>query len=100
LDIFYAATYIKIGNGSKTSFLVARWVQRRYPKETAPLIFAISKRKFCKVNQAMEDNVWVGKVVLGENFSLEHWTQYVELCASLQEVQLDENADDGISCQW
>jgi hypothetical protein len=48
----------------------------------------------------MEDNVWVGKVVLGENFSLEHLVQYVELCASLQEVQLDENADDGISCQW
>jgi hypothetical protein len=69
----------------------------RKHKDIAPLIFAISKRKTWKVNQALEDNVWVGKVTLGEIFSLKHLTQFMELWAALQNVQLQASTEDRIT---
>jgi hypothetical protein len=43
IDIFYAATKINNGNGRKTPFWDAPWLDGRKPKEFAPLIFVISK---------------------------------------------------------
>jgi hypothetical protein len=45
MDIFYAATTISIGNGRKTPFWDAPWLDGRKPKGIAPLIYASSQRK-------------------------------------------------------
>lgn len=39
LNIFYAPTIITIGNGAKTPFVEAPWVQDKKPKDIALLIF-------------------------------------------------------------
>jgi hypothetical protein len=97
MDIFYAATKITIGNGCKTSFWDAPLLEGRKPKEIAPLTFACSKRKFWKVNIAMEANAWVGKIILDENFTIDHLFQFINLWAKLQEVHLIEEIEDTIS---
>jgi hypothetical protein len=45
MQIFYAATSITIGNGMKTPFWHAPWLNGRSPKDIAPTIFESSKRK-------------------------------------------------------
>jgi hypothetical protein len=97
MNIFYAATEITLGNGLKAPFWEAPWLQGRKPKEIAPLIFAISGRKTWKVAQAMKDNAWVGMIKLDGNFTMDHFNQFVELWNLLQEVHIDENAEDEIT---
>jgi hypothetical protein len=96
MKIFYAVTQITVGSGHKTPFWEAPWLHGRKPKDLAPLIFAISKRKSWKVNQAMKDNAWVGKFKLDDGFSLQHLHQFVQLWVALQNVQLHENVEDDI----
>ena len=72
MDIFYAATSITIGNGCKTPFWHAPWLEGRKPKDIAPLIFDISIRKKWKVAQALKDNAWIGKIKLGNDFTIDH----------------------------
>jgi hypothetical protein len=45
----------------------------------------------------LKDNAWVGKVDLGEIFSMEHLTQFVELWVSIQNVHPADNMDEDIS---
>lgn len=97
MNIFYAATSIKIGNGGKTPFWHAPWLQGRKPIKIAPLIFDLSKRKQWSVKLAMDDNAWIRSVRLVENFSMEHLTQFVNLWVLLLEVELDPNVEDYIT---
>jgi hypothetical protein len=82
MEVFYAATQIIIGNGCKTPF----WEAPSLMGESLRILclsFSPFQKKAWKVNQAMKDNAWVGKVTIGDNFSLEHLTQFVELWVTL-----------------
>jgi hypothetical protein len=59
----------------KELFWETPWLHGQKPKDIAPLIYAISTRKIWKVCQPMRANAWVGKVVLGESFSLRHLSE-------------------------
>jgi hypothetical protein len=45
MNIFFAATTITLGNGKKTPFWFAPWLNGRAPKDVAPKIFEATKRK-------------------------------------------------------
>jgi hypothetical protein len=45
MELFYTATIITVGNGMKTPFWHAPWLEGKRPIDIAPLIFASSKRK-------------------------------------------------------
>jgi hypothetical protein len=49
MAIFYAATTITVGNGAKTPFWHAPWIDGHAPIDISPLIFESSKRKKCTV---------------------------------------------------
>jgi hypothetical protein len=59
IDLFLAATNVTIGNGKKALFWDASWINGMRPKDIAPLIFDLSKRKKCTIAKALEDNFWV-----------------------------------------
>jgi hypothetical protein len=65
MNIFYAATSITVGNGRKTPFWHAPWLEGRKPIDIAPLIYACSTRKNWTVCQALSNNAWAKKVTLG-----------------------------------
>jgi hypothetical protein len=67
------------GNGKKTPFWHAPWLEGRKPIEIAPLIYASSKRKNWKVSQVVNEDAWVGKIDLGRPFTMEHFSQFFEL---------------------
>jgi hypothetical protein len=87
MDIFYAATTITLGNGKKTPFWHAPWLDGRKPKDIAPLIFEASKRKNWPVFQALDDNAWIRKVCLEQLLMINH---------IIQDVNLVANRDDDI----
>jgi hypothetical protein len=68
-----------VGNGAKNTFWNEPWMDGKSPKDIAPLIFEVSKRKNWKVAQALFDGAWVKKINLEGHFSWEHLTQFVNL---------------------
>jgi hypothetical protein len=67
------------------------------PIDFAPLIYALSKRKNWKVSQAMDEDAWVEKIDLGCPFTMEHFSQYVELWSLIANVHLDQETEDDIT---
>jgi hypothetical protein len=72
MDIFYAVTFIMLGNGHKIPFWHTPWLEGKKPIDITSLIFAKSNRKNWKVKDALKDDAWVNKVDLGADFSMEH----------------------------
>jgi hypothetical protein len=97
MEIFYAATTISLGNGRKTLFWHAPWVHGRKPKDIAPRIFDICKRKKWMVDQALRNDDWIPKLSDSATISIEHLTEFVQLWALIQRVHLEKDVDADIS---
>jgi hypothetical protein len=97
MDIFYASTTITVGNGKKTPFWEAPWLGGRKPKDIAPLIFDTSRRKRWNVNQALNANAWVSNIKLGDDFSMDHFAQFIDLWVLCQDMHLVAAVDDDIT---
>jgi hypothetical protein len=57
-----ATTKVTIGNEKKLLFWESTWVHGARPKDIAPLIFDLSKRKRCTVPKALEEYFWVTQI--------------------------------------
>jgi hypothetical protein len=79
MEIFYAATIIALGNGRKTSFWHAPWLNGLMPKDIAPKLFEICKRKNWKVAQALHEGAWIKNLTTEATLSIDHLTQFVKL---------------------
>jgi hypothetical protein len=93
---FLRATKITVGNGAKTLFWHAPLLDGKSPKDIAPLIYEVSKRKNWKVAQALLDGAWVMKIKLDGHITMEHLTQFVYLWALLSNIHLEEAVEDTI----
>jgi hypothetical protein len=96
MNIFYAATTITLGNGKKTPFWDAPWLNGRAPKEIAPKIFESSKRKKCKVEQAIVNRYWIASITIDNTFSETHLAQFIELWQLVNGVQLQSGVEDSV----
>jgi mannosylglycoprotein endo-beta-mannosidase len=96
MNIFYAATTITLGNGKKTPFWDAPWLNGRAPKDIAPKIFESSKRKKCKVDQAIVNGAWIANITIDNTFSETHLAQFIELWLLVNGVQLHTGVEDSI----
>jgi hypothetical protein len=96
MEVIFAATTITLGDGRKTPFWHAPWLQGKDPKDIAPKIYKICKRKKWKVAQALHNDEWIRKLADGATISMEHLSQFVQLWALIQNVHLTENVEDDI----
>jgi hypothetical protein len=92
-----AATKVTIGNGRKALFWEASRIDGQRPKDIAPLIFQIPKRKKCTVQKALEGEFWVSQINTEAGLSLEHIIEYNKLWGLLQAVHLEPNSLDFIT---
>jgi hypothetical protein len=97
MDLFYAATCITLGDGKKTPFWHAPWLDGTKPIDVAPLIYESSKRKNWKVAQALHQDAWIAKIDLQHTFSLDHFMQFVDLWTRLTTIHLNPGVSDEIS---
>jgi hypothetical protein len=97
MELFYAATTILIGDGGIAKFWHTPWLEGRKPKDIAPSIFAISKRKNFTVNKGMQQKIWIFKIKTNEGITLQHLTEFVDLWVRFSEVHLVEGTADDIT---
>ena len=95
-SLFYASTSIFVGNGARTPFWDAPWVNDRKPRDIAPLIYEASTRKNWKVREALSNDAWVSRIRIPDSFSLNHLRQFVTLWTTLRGFHLEEDAEDDI----
>jgi hypothetical protein len=62
MEIFYAATKSTLGNGQKNPFWHGPWLGVKMPKDIAPKIFKLCKRKKWTMANALKDNEWIKKL--------------------------------------
>ena len=96
MDLFYASTTITVGDGAKTHFWEAPWLDGHKPKDIAPLIFLASSRKNWSIHQALLNEAWVQKIKLDEDFSMQHIFEFVDLWTKLQNFSFDASLEDSI----
>jgi hypothetical protein len=97
MEIFYAASTISLGNGRKTPFWHAPWLNGLMPKDIAPKKFQICKRKNWSVAQALHEDEWIRKLAIDATASVDHLTQFVQLWANIQRVHLRVDVEDDIT---
>jgi hypothetical protein len=74
MEIFYPATTITLGNGQKLPLWHAPWLEGNMPKDIAPKIFGLCKRKKWTLAHALHDNEWIRKLSTDDTLSIEHLT--------------------------
>jgi hypothetical protein len=97
MDLFYAFTKIVVGNGMKTKFWDAPWLNGSKPKDIVPLIYAEFKRKLWMVNKATINDEWIAKINITGDLTFAHMGQFVDLWINLHDFPFDENVEDTIS---
>jgi hypothetical protein len=97
MEIFYAASTISLGNGRKTPFWHAPWLNGLMPKDIAPKKLQICKRKNWSVAQALHEDEWIRKLAIDATASINHLTQFVQLWANIQRVHLPVDVEDDIT---
>ena len=96
-DLFYASSYITIGNGARAPFWDSPWVDGDKPANIAPLIFEASKRKNWTVREAMHEDKWLSSIKLPDHWTMEHIRQIVTLWARLRVIPISEDTEDTIT---
>jgi hypothetical protein len=91
-----ASTEIQIGGGKKISFWHSVWTAGRRPKDIAPDIYALSRRKNRKLHEALSDNdnQWIRDIMLRPNITKHHLQQFIDLWVIVREVRLNPEIAD------
>lgn len=94
-QMFNATTEIHLGNGTKASFWISKRLAGQVPKEIAPHIFVVSRRKNNKVKEALTGESQTKDQCIQDFNKPKHFQQFVEMWQKIQRVSLvDEQRDE------
>jgi hypothetical protein len=57
--LFFASTYINIGDGKNTPFWEVRWLQGAAPRDIVPNLFKLARYKRRSVHTELHDYKWI-----------------------------------------
>src|SRR6185312_11745460 len=78
-----------IGDGRKTQFWDSAWMQGCRPRDVAPSLFEISKRKNRTLYEALHANTWIRDIDLQHpTFSAHHFAEFVQVWKETQQIHL------------
>jgi hypothetical protein len=66
----------------------APWIEGSKPKDIAPSIFAISKKKKFSVHEALDNEFWIGNLNLEGDISGNQINEFYTLWSKVQETHL------------
>jgi hypothetical protein len=64
-------------NGKKIGFRLSGWIQRRRPKDIAPLSYAKTKKKKHSIVATLHDNNWIHNLNYWTWFTTAHLLEFV-----------------------
>ena len=97
-QLFAATTSISVGDGTKVSLWNDAWVQGLRPKDIAPLIFNVSRRKNRSLSEALWKHTWIRDLNLFyAEVKEQHIVEYCRLWSILQRISLQPGICDSIS---
>jgi exonuclease III len=95
--LFAAATTLIVGDGNKALFWTSAWLHGQRPRDIAPNLYAISKRKNRTLRQALTSNTWIKDINLQHsNFTAAHLDEYTKLWRETRLVALSTGTPDTI----
>lgn len=96
-DLFFASTYITVGDGKNTPFWEANWLNGASPKYLAPNLYEQARFKFRTVAKELRNNNWItGLKELDSQILL---NEFALLYTALNSVVLN-NEKDRIHWRW
>jgi hypothetical protein len=63
MELFYASINLSIGDGKTAKFWHSPWLGGFKPKDIAPSILAISKKKNFTVRKALDHDFWISNLI-------------------------------------
>ena len=99
-ELFGAATVVSVGNGEKARFWTSPWLDGLRPKDIAPKLFKLAKRRNCTVKKALQDNSWVSNLNIHNDFGIDHIQQFVSLWELIAQTQLNPDTEDTIKWKF
>ena len=85
-----------IGDGNKAIFWESSWLEGLRPKDIAPKIFEISRKKGGTVAQALRDHHWIAQIDTQSALTLEHLQQFSALWENLPGIVIQPGVKDSI----
>jgi hypothetical protein len=93
-SLFQAATEIVLGDGKKALFWDDNWLSNKCPKQLAPRLFSLAKRKRNSVHHELTSNNWIFS--FRQITTIEEIHELISLGALMQNVQLVPSVPDDI----
>ena len=86
-----------MGKGERISFWENAWLQGRRPRDIAPVVYNISKRKNRNLREALVNSNWVRDLDLhNQCFSAAHFSEYCHLWRQVSQATLQPDIPDNI----
>jgi hypothetical protein len=93
MDLFYTLINLAIGNGKTAIFWHSPWINGAKPKDIAPSIFNISKKKNFVVSKGLEHDFWISNLAFDSGITVAHIIEFSTLWNLIQDVHLNEDPD-------
>jgi hypothetical protein len=91
-SLFRACTEIKLGNGCRSKFWSDNWMQGENPRDIAPSLYALARRKSLTVADSLHDGRWIRG--LQRVTTTEEINQFVDLWLRVRQTHLTDQDDE------
>lgn len=95
--LFAACTNITLGDGRTAKFWQSGCLQGRRPKDIAPNLYKISKRKKRTVADALANNSWIRELRNSSALTVTHLAEFAQLWTMLRSTVLQQDRPDTIA---
>jgi hypothetical protein len=93
MSLFYDSINLTIGNGETTMFWFTPWLDHHKPKDIAPSIINISKKKKFFVSKGIAQDFWISKLSFEGGITVAHIREFSILWSKIQEIQVTDEPD-------
>ena len=97
--LFNASTIVTIGNGAKAQFWHNSWLDGEAPRNLAPHLFELVRRKNRSVQQELQSNKWI-RSLQGKITTATQVEEFVSLWLRIQNIHLQPHMQDSIAWKW
>jgi hypothetical protein len=97
--LFNAPTIVTVGDGKKAQFWHHSWLDAEAPKNLAPHLFELVKRKNRTIQQELHNNNWI-RLLRGRITTATHLEEFVLLWLRVQSIQLQPRIRDSVVWKW